>query len=73
MGRKRLTTRRSLPLRRTINICTRSTRSDDFNGTKDGAVSAFAITPKTGALTFLNGSLPPAAPGPCFVGNRQSG
>ena len=38
----------------------------DYNGTHEGAVSAFAITPTTGALTLLN-QQPSRGAGPCFV------
>jgi 6-phosphogluconolactonase len=37
-----------------------------FNGQKSGAVSAFAIDPKTGDLTLLN-QQPSGGPGPCHV------
>jgi 6-phosphogluconolactonase len=39
---------------------------EKFNGQKSGAVSAFAIDPKTGDLTLLN-QQPSGGPGPCHV------
>src|SRR5947209_6718408 len=37
-----------------------------FGGKKSGAVSAFAIDPRTGDLTLLNRQ-PSGGPGPCYV------
>jgi 6-phosphogluconolactonase len=39
---------------------------ENFNGKKSGAISAFAIDPKTGDLTLLN-QQPSGGPGPCHV------
>jgi 6-phosphogluconolactonase len=44
----------------------------DFNGMKSGAVSAFAIDPKTGALKLLN-QVSTHGAGPCFVSLDKSG
>ena len=45
---------------------------DNFQGTHDGAVSAFAIAPKTGELTLLN-QRPSRGSGPCFVSMDSKG
>jgi 6-phosphogluconolactonase len=44
----------------------------NFNGGASGAVSAFAINAKTGALTFLN-QVPTRGAGPCYVSLDKSG
>ena len=44
----------------------------DYNGTHDGAVTAFAIAPKTGSLTLLN-QQPSRGAGPCFVSIDSKG
>ena len=44
----------------------------DYNGTHDGAVTAFAIAPKTGALAMLN-QQPSHGAGPCFVSIDSKG
>jgi len=45
---------------------------NDFNGKKAGAVSAFAIEPKTGRLTLLNQAAS-GGPGPCHVNVEKTG
>ena len=45
---------------------------DNFQGTHDGAVSAFSIAPKTGELTLLN-QQPSKGSGPCFVSMDSKG
>jgi hypothetical protein len=42
------------------------TEADEFNGKKSGSVSAFAIDPKTGKLTFLNRQASEGL-GPCHL------
>jgi 6-phosphogluconolactonase len=44
----------------------------DFNGMKSGAVSAFAIDPKSGALKLLN-QVSTHGAGPCFVSLDKTG
>jgi 6-phosphogluconolactonase len=44
----------------------------DFNGGAGGAVSAFAIDAKTGALKFLN-QVPTRGAGPCYVSLDKNG
>ena len=44
----------------------------NFGGKKSGAVSAFAIDPKSGQLTFLN-QQPSGGEGPCYVGVDHTG
>ncbi|HXJ06227.1 MAG TPA: lactonase family protein [Candidatus Acidoferrum sp.] len=44
----------------------------NFNGAVSGAVSAFAIDAKTGALKFLN-QVPTRGAGPCYVSLDQTG
>ena len=44
----------------------------NFNGGPSGAVSAFAINAKTGALTFLN-QVPTRGAGPCYVSLDKNG
>lgn len=44
----------------------------NFEGKKSGAVSAFAIEPKTGKLTLLNHQ-PSGGEGPCYVGLDHTG
>jgi 6-phosphogluconolactonase len=44
----------------------------DFNGQKSGAVSAFALDPKTGKLTFLN-KVASGGAGPCHVSVDRTG
>jgi 6-phosphogluconolactonase len=44
----------------------------NFNGGVSGAVSAFAIDPKTGALKFLN-QVPTRGAGPCYVSLDKTG
>src|SRR5207244_10695787 len=44
----------------------------DYQGQKSGGVSAFAIDPKTGKLTFLN-EVPSRGADPCYVTLDKSG
>jgi 6-phosphogluconolactonase len=44
----------------------------NFNGGTGGAVSSFAIDPKTGALKFLN-QVPTRGPGPCHLSLDKTG
>ncbi|HME00351.1 MAG TPA: lactonase family protein [Terriglobia bacterium] len=44
----------------------------DYQGRKSGGVSAFAINPHTGALTFLN-EVASGGPGPCHVSLDKTG
>ncbi|MGO9274405.1 MAG: lactonase family protein [Terriglobia bacterium] len=44
----------------------------DYQGRKSGGVSAFAIDPHTGALTFLN-EVASGGPGPCHVSLDKTG
>jgi 6-phosphogluconolactonase len=45
---------------------------DDFNGQKSGAISAFAIDPKSGKLALLN-QVSTHGSGPCFVSLDHTG
>jgi 6-phosphogluconolactonase len=46
--------------------------TEDYQGRKTGAVSAFSIDHKTGALTFLN-QVPSGGTDPCYVSLDRSG
>jgi len=46
--------------------------TEDYQGQKTGAVSAFRIDRKTGALTFLN-QVPSGGTGPCYVSLDRQG
>ena len=46
--------------------------TEDYQGQKTGALSAFRINPKTGALTFLN-QVPSGGTDPCYVSLDQEG